>query len=766
MMEGMDGRREAEEVAEMGTPLSRGRRLRPPAPGFVAVAWLAGLIAPAMPLAAGETTIGGRVVEKGTGRPIVGAEVRVSSREGLRGRAAGEAKAQTDDDGRFALSFPGEADRAARRTATVWVRHPEYVPLSTGAAIPLRRLLAEPTREGTLAFRPIELMRGVEHTGLVLRPDETPAAGVAYTIWCAVAETEPTNFLLDLKGKTDAQGRIRVRMPRTAAISVQLDPDDLAPMAHHRNSNNPMRPALGIIPTDLGRFLLDAGIVVRGRVVGLDGRPRTGVRVAAHNQQTGQSREAVTDDRGEFRFAPLAAGPYYVAAAGSWGRNRNNGEPHEAPPFLIEARVGRIVPGSTPEPFDLRELPAVTVTARLVDRRGRPVRGLTVYVSGQVHPQPAAAGGAAAGRAGRPNRNANAALDGNGMFGEPMAPGRPQAPWMAPIWNAVLAPFQPDPRVVTAVPFAESAQGWNSWAESDETGRAILRAPKGLQNATIFGDDPSSTYVIKTRPTPDAAPLLSARRALGVLEKDSEDVEFLLDRSPAVLVRLAMEDGTRLPEALNISAWNVDGPRSYNVGVLEREAEGRYRIRGLVPDGPFLVLVNANGVTPGRYEGIAPPEGDEAEVEIHLERPYPPAKTGDLAPPILVTSIDGRARSLTDYAGRHVLLYVWSAQNARGGGLDDLVRLQALRDRFGEDRLGMLGLSFDLDPKARVLEELVKERKLDWPQARLGAQFDAIRAAYNWRQYPCATLVGPDGTIVATDLQGDAIARAVEDALK
>jgi hypothetical protein len=65
--------------------------------------------------------------------------------------------------------------------------------------------------------------------------------------------------------------------------------------------------------TDVGTLKLERGGVVFGNVLGTDGRPRQGVRIAAQGPQ--HQQQTVSDAQGGFRLEALPAGDYELTAS-------------------------------------------------------------------------------------------------------------------------------------------------------------------------------------------------------------------------------------------------------------------------------------------------------------------------------------------------------------------------------------------------------------------------------------------------------------------
>ena len=230
---------------------------------------------------------------------------------------------------------------------------------------------------------------------------------------------------------------------------------------------------------------------------------------------------------------------------------------------------------------------------------------------------------------------------------------------------------------------------------------------------------------------------------------------------PCTTVRVLTENGTKTPEGTNVHANIYAKGRYWGGRSGQCGADGVTQLTGLVPDQPYFVQCNATGYLPAWVEGVTLPEGGSRDLTLTLSRVPEAAKVGDLAPPVLVTTLDGKARSLADYQGRFLLVTVWSTQQTPQA----MTKIKAIRERFGADeRLATLGLNYEFDREA--IEAHVKGQKIDWPQARLGAEFSRVVALYGVKHYPNSFLIGPDGMIVALNLAENEVEAAVANALK
>jgi Carboxypeptidase regulatory-like domain len=145
--------------------------------------------------------------------------------------------------------------------------------------------------------------------------------------------------------------------------------------------------------------------------------------------------------------------------------------------------------------------------------------------------------------------------------------------------------------------------------------------------------------------------------------------------------------------------------------------------------------------------------------------PFHELGAGDRVPPIASKAADGRPLDLARLRGKFVLLVFWCT--SRPMSLRFVPPVKATWDAFGRDpRLVIIGLNQDAAPE--VLRRYLARGGLDWEQRYIGSSDDPnpIAAAFGVRFPGGVFLIGPDGRIVAKDLQGEAIKQAVAKALK
>ena len=185
---------------------------------------------------------------------------------------------------RFAVSAPGFAETTS-----------QDVVLGPGSG--RTDVLIPLTRGGAIAGHLSEPLAGVR---IELRGDDYDPA-------LSIESTFPTPPLPGLVVKTDDQGAFRVEHVPEGAYTLSARPA-AAPPLHVRS----VQVGEGAT-TDVGTLALLRGGVVFGNVLGADGRPRQGVRIAA--QGPAHQQQALSDAQGGFRLEALPPGDYELTAS-------------------------------------------------------------------------------------------------------------------------------------------------------------------------------------------------------------------------------------------------------------------------------------------------------------------------------------------------------------------------------------------------------------------------------------------------------------------
>jgi peroxiredoxin len=686
-------------------------------------------------------TLAGRVVEKDSKRPIEGATVLVV--RSLAGPPSenpppwiGESRVKSDANGRFELVFPPEQlanHRLAIRIARV--SHPEFVSrkgaLATLNALRLETLRKQLELGDKPFFDTITLERGMEYSGRAVTPLGLPAADVPLEFGCWTdAQNWSQHFYDDYTTRTGANGRFRIRMPRSHGVMVTASSEHYAPRRQFWGTELGEMEANVFAPADLGQLVLTPGLTLTGRVLDRQNRPIANQPVIAVLAALWIPRLTTTDAKGEFRFAQLRPGNYtlygeeqtFLGDQAGLTASRPSGRTIQ--PIKVYLReVG------APPQVVLHETDAVKVEVICRDSAGKPDQEVPIGLSGTVPapknlpppvvlPPPAAAQGAGA--------NANERLAATIDRVEPEDPNRDV--------------------------------GWEVRKWPDALGRVVFSAPKGLMNAYIMPSRTDETQALASKAGEGKPANLGGYEDLGILNDNRTGITVTRYRAPIVMVTINTDDGSVPFQEPSSNTFTFANGRIHGTSLIQ-QADGRHRTQSLFPDREYVFSAGTNGWVVNGARHVTLPEGGQTELALTIQRVPKQLKVGELAPPVLVKTIDGRVISLADYQGKWVLVH-FSRDTPQ-----ELNALKAVQDRFGNDnRLAIMLLSVYADPA--TLAKTAREKGYNWPLAILRDRaVDPIAIAYHMYGQAMSFLVGPDGKLLATELPAAKIMDAVAQAL-
>jgi beta-lactamase regulating signal transducer with metallopeptidase domain len=518
-------------------------------------------------MAAGRTWQG-RITEKGTGKPIAGADVVVEvsvSRDPKTNepKTLREVHHTTGPDG--AYEFAISPSEAAERLLyiTLHVKERDHVPYfggySYGMILKNEKLGERPFYEN------LELWPGKSIEGVVQTPDGQSAAGVMIKAFTSPHSQQAFPDGGWAETKTDPQGHFRLVLHEKGQAVFWILPQDYAPETHGLKNDR---------RGDLGRFVLSPGIRFNGRVLDVEGKPVGGIYVEAdvktpqQNDDDGvppgiadyKHRSIVTATDGTFTFRPLPAGKCRVVPSEhGWDPSTREGA-HDPPlrllpgvftPHTVELKAGQAI-----EPLEIRAVPHVVVGAQIYNSKGQKRSGHEIDLIGDI----------------------------DGDF-----------------WSARCQPT------------------------ADGTYRFL--APHGLENAQMMlvTNEHSALQFRSSK----GAPLLHSRNIqLGTLDHDVKGIEIIRYEAPIILVGAKTKDGKPLKDlkaSVNYTESNSprDGKYILKSGMrsdvsLEDQGDGRYRTSQLVPDREVEVTVSVDGFAPASRK-VKLPEGKNEEVTLVLE---------------------------------------------------------------------------------------------------------------------------------------------------
>lgn len=535
----------SEEKAQPAAPMASVEKQAPPQ-------------APAAKTPEGLSYTGG-VIDKLTRRPIQGATVRVRRRiaSSTEDRLLEESKHETDAQGKFRFRITTE--QAGHRSAYLDfdVTHPGYSRFYEGYSLGMIR------KNEKLGERPffesLQLQPAEQVTGTLVKPDGTPAEGVKVLAYSKAKKDDWSDHGSWTKGRTDAHGEFQLNLAKGEAGILWILPKDFVFSTHLLHEKR----------GDLGRFVLEEGIRVSGRVLDSQGKPVGDVWVNA-DFRSGPAkrhidlpvadaavRSALTGPNGEFAMDPLPAGEYSMILS---ERPRDQlTEDHTRRP-LRDVFVHQSVTfeqGKAAQSLEIRAVPHVVVEIQQLDSAGKPRKGQVVDLTGQSGP----------------------------------------AAW------------------------------WSDHQPPDPNGKIVIKAPKGLTEARlriIKNEHQASRF----RWPGDKKLFNDDPIRLGTLKDDIKGLEVIYYTAPSVVVRAVAEDPSPIQgfkcQAIYANDKRPDrDPGGWVSGGqgdvrFEKQTDGRWRSIMLLPDESFLLVVEAEGYRPWA-ERFSLAEGAVKEVEARLQ---------------------------------------------------------------------------------------------------------------------------------------------------
>ena len=140
------------------------------------------------------------------------------------------------------------------------------------------------------------------------------------------------------------------------------------------------------------------------------------------------------------------------------------------------------------------------------------------------------------------------------------------------------------------------------------------------------------------------------------------------------------------------------------------------------------------------------PEGQEIE---SLLFPIQKVHAGDAMPKYEYVDHAGKARSISEFLGKTVLLDFWG--NGCGACVQSIPYLQRLHDRYG-DRLALVSINLDPD---QIWKKSEKEHPMTWENWRDPSGSSGSIRFFSSREIPTFVVISPEGTVLDISLGFD-----------
>jgi hypothetical protein len=508
----------------------------------------------------------GKVVDKDTGKGISAATVTV--RRTTYGDPKGEkvlqeTKHATDAEGTYRFVIPPEQAAEHFLYIELDVEAPGYAPRSH-FGYSFAMIQKNEKMGGRPFFENVDLRPGKEITGMIETPDGKPAAGVKVLAYSNTSKTgEEFEYGSFANAKTDEQGRFRLCLITPGPAVFWILPEKYAPTTHVLK--DPSKRG------DVGRFILSAGIVLKGKVLDTNGKPVRGVYVHADKRGGIEDfnlpvadhirRTALSDDQGEFEFGPLPAGKYELRPEEhGYDASKDEARPPKRPlPDLVFLRQhATLKDGQPPEPIEVRAVPHVVIEAQYEDSKGKPTRGHAGHLFGRM----------------------------------------------------------------------DKSDSWFGECKVDAHGKMTIRAPHGLTDARLQLST-NEHGVLRHRFKKDDPLSASREIKLGTLNDDVRGITIIRYVAPILVVNALDPSGAPLKKfQVKVEYAPGKSPKERNSSFIngvqgdvyfEKQEDGRWRSSQLLPDEEITVTVSAEDFEPYQ-ENMKLAEGTTKELTAKLKK--------------------------------------------------------------------------------------------------------------------------------------------------
>jgi len=227
------------------------------------------------------------------------------------------------------------------------------------------------------------------------------------------------------------------------------------------------------------------------------------------------------------------------------------------------------------------------------------------------------------------------------------------------------------------------------------------------------------------------------------------------------------------PEGKADQAEQAKAHRQVRNYAFHVEQDGAFRVDDVVPGkyqlGLFFYSPNLGQPIAGVSTIFTVPEMKTSRSDEPLVLPELTVRSfsaesnavGQTFPDVSTITLEGSPFPFSSLKGKYVLLDI---RNSWIQGNSELKPLRAIQDRYASSgKLALVTIHLDDDPDA--CKDCVRRNRLTWPQLQLPQTSGYDYNSLGLHSSPDIFLLSPEGKILARDLRGDRIAKAVDDAL-
>jgi peroxiredoxin len=139
-------------------------------------------------------------------------------------------------------------------------------------------------------------------------------------------------------------------------------------------------------------------------------------------------------------------------------------------------------------------------------------------------------------------------------------------------------------------------------------------------------------------------------------------------------------------------------------------------------------------------------------------------EVGQVMPDFDFVDFEGKARKLSDFRGKYLLVDFWGAWC--GDCKRETPFHLAAYEKFRKRGFEILGV--DSDEKIETAKAYLSQNKMTWPQATNDSTITLQHKQYKLQEYPSTILLGPDGKVLVLDqdsLHGEELLQTLEKVL-